>query len=160
MFNDVNYTALCSRLQVTKIFQKKKTSVTYSFRQSFPLVEMQVHMFQNSCKYIHPSICLTICPSFFIYTITPFQLVYTLCSHPLLHSISLCSLITLSLLSCRWCFGFLAVYDWEKMSIRKSFSIYCGCAVNWERLSSIYLNQYLFCICFPLTKYLHIFKRR
>lgn len=36
--------------QVTKIFQKKKTSVTYSFRQSFPLVEMQVHMFQNSCK--------------------------------------------------------------------------------------------------------------
>uniref|UniRef100_A0A8C6WIU5 IQ motif and Sec7 domain ArfGEF 2b n=1 Tax=Neogobius melanostomus TaxID=47308 RepID=A0A8C6WIU5_9GOBI len=32
---------------VTKIFQKKKTSVTYSFRQSFPLVEMQVHMFQN-----------------------------------------------------------------------------------------------------------------
>lgn len=36
--------------QVTKIFQKKKTSVTYSFRQSFSLVEMQVHMFQNSCK--------------------------------------------------------------------------------------------------------------
>lgn len=36
--------------QVTKIFQKKKTSVTYSFRQSFPLVEMQVHMFQNSCE--------------------------------------------------------------------------------------------------------------
>uniref|UniRef100_A0A671W030 IQ motif and Sec7 domain ArfGEF 2 n=1 Tax=Sparus aurata TaxID=8175 RepID=A0A671W030_SPAAU len=34
--------------EVTKIFQKKKTSVTYSFRQSFPLVEMQVHMFQNS----------------------------------------------------------------------------------------------------------------
>lgn len=36
--------------QVTKIFQKKKTSVTYSFRQSFSLVEMQVHMFQNSCE--------------------------------------------------------------------------------------------------------------
>lgn len=35
---------------MTKIFQKKKTSVTYSFRQSFSLVEMQVHMFQNSCK--------------------------------------------------------------------------------------------------------------
>lgn len=35
---------------MTKIFQKKKTSVTYSFRQSFPLVEMQVHMFQNSCE--------------------------------------------------------------------------------------------------------------
>ncbi|KAK6304033.1 hypothetical protein J4Q44_G00264870 [Coregonus suidteri] len=39
LFNDL--------LVVTKIFQKKKTSVTYSFRQSFPLVEMQVHMFQN-----------------------------------------------------------------------------------------------------------------
>lgn len=36
--------------QVTKIFQKKKTSVTYSFRQSFSLVEMQVQMFQNSCE--------------------------------------------------------------------------------------------------------------
>ncbi|XP_062315755.1 IQ motif and SEC7 domain-containing protein 2-like isoform X2 [Osmerus eperlanus] len=40
LFNDL--------LMVTKIFQKKKTSVTYSFRQSFPLVDMQVHMFQNS----------------------------------------------------------------------------------------------------------------
>ncbi|KAG5837857.1 hypothetical protein ANANG_G00217480 [Anguilla anguilla] len=40
LFNDL--------LVVTKIFQKKKNSVTYSFRQSFPLVEMQVHMFQNS----------------------------------------------------------------------------------------------------------------
>uniref|UniRef100_A0A8C6PJ42 IQ motif and Sec7 domain ArfGEF 2 n=1 Tax=Nothobranchius furzeri TaxID=105023 RepID=A0A8C6PJ42_NOTFU len=40
LFNDL--------LVVTKIFQKKKTSVTYSFRQSFPLVDMQVHMFQNS----------------------------------------------------------------------------------------------------------------
>ncbi|XP_052419043.1 IQ motif and SEC7 domain-containing protein 2 isoform X5 [Carassius gibelio] len=40
LFNDL--------IVVTKIFQKKKTSVTYSFRQSFPLVEMQVHMFQNS----------------------------------------------------------------------------------------------------------------
>ncbi|XP_062855008.1 IQ motif and SEC7 domain-containing protein 1 isoform X2 [Trichomycterus rosablanca] len=40
LFNDL--------LVVTKIFQKKKTSVTYSFRQSFTLVEMQVHMFQNS----------------------------------------------------------------------------------------------------------------
>lgn len=36
--------------QVTKIFQKKKTSVTYSFRQSFSLVEMQVQLFQNSCE--------------------------------------------------------------------------------------------------------------
>uniref|UniRef100_A0A3B4XLC0 IQ motif and Sec7 domain ArfGEF 2 n=1 Tax=Seriola lalandi dorsalis TaxID=1841481 RepID=A0A3B4XLC0_SERLL len=34
--------------RVTKIFQKKKTSVTYSFRQSFPLVDMQVHTFQNT----------------------------------------------------------------------------------------------------------------
>uniref|UniRef100_A0AAY4DU72 SEC7 domain-containing protein n=1 Tax=Denticeps clupeoides TaxID=299321 RepID=A0AAY4DU72_9TELE len=40
LFNDL--------LVVTKIFQKKKTLVTYSFRQSFSLVEMQVHMFQNS----------------------------------------------------------------------------------------------------------------
>ncbi|XP_064415267.1 IQ motif and SEC7 domain-containing protein 2 isoform X2 [Latimeria chalumnae] len=40
LFNDL--------LVVTKIFQKKKISVTYSFRQSFPLVEMQVHLFQNS----------------------------------------------------------------------------------------------------------------
>ncbi|MFT7814236.1 IQ motif and SEC7 domain-containing protein 1-like [Arapaima gigas] len=40
LFNDL--------LVVTKIFQKKKTSMTYSFRQSFPLVEMQVHLFQNS----------------------------------------------------------------------------------------------------------------
>ncbi|XP_068997867.1 IQ motif and SEC7 domain-containing protein 1-like isoform X3 [Embiotoca jacksoni] len=40
LFNDL--------LMVTKIFQKKKTSVTYSFRQSFPLVDMQVHTFQNN----------------------------------------------------------------------------------------------------------------
>ncbi|XP_077937605.1 IQ motif and SEC7 domain-containing protein 2 isoform X1 [Gasterosteus aculeatus] len=40
LFNDL--------LMVTKIFQKKKTSVTYNFRQSFPLVDMQVHNFQNS----------------------------------------------------------------------------------------------------------------
>ncbi|RVE71071.1 hypothetical protein OJAV_G00070750 [Oryzias javanicus] len=40
LFNDL--------LMVTKIFQKKKTSVTYSFRQSFPLLDMQVHTFQNS----------------------------------------------------------------------------------------------------------------
>ncbi|XP_069383729.1 IQ motif and SEC7 domain-containing protein 1-like isoform X4 [Paralichthys olivaceus] len=40
LFNDL--------LMVTKIFQKKKTSVTYSFRQSFPLVDMQVHTFQNT----------------------------------------------------------------------------------------------------------------
>ncbi|XP_037630126.1 IQ motif and SEC7 domain-containing protein 2-like isoform X3 [Sebastes umbrosus] len=40
LFNDL--------LMVTKIFQKKKTSVTYNFRQSFPLVDMQVHTFQNT----------------------------------------------------------------------------------------------------------------
>ncbi|XP_043916523.1 IQ motif and SEC7 domain-containing protein 2 isoform X2 [Protopterus annectens] len=40
LFNDL--------LVVTKVFQKKKILVTYSFRQSFPLVEMQVHLFQNS----------------------------------------------------------------------------------------------------------------
>uniref|UniRef100_A0A6I8P8J1 IQ motif and Sec7 domain ArfGEF 2 n=1 Tax=Ornithorhynchus anatinus TaxID=9258 RepID=A0A6I8P8J1_ORNAN len=40
LFNDL--------LVVTKIFQKKKILVTYSFRQSFPLVEMQMQLFQNS----------------------------------------------------------------------------------------------------------------
>ncbi|TDH11124.1 hypothetical protein EPR50_G00082290 [Perca flavescens] len=40
LFNDL--------LMVTKIFQKKKSSVTYNFRQSFPLVDMQVHTFQNT----------------------------------------------------------------------------------------------------------------
>ncbi|XP_070597537.1 IQ motif and SEC7 domain-containing protein 2 isoform X8 [Erythrolamprus reginae] len=40
LFNDL--------LVVTKIFQKKKILVTYSFRQSFPLVEMQLQLFQNS----------------------------------------------------------------------------------------------------------------
>ncbi|XP_077473333.1 IQ motif and SEC7 domain-containing protein 1 isoform X2 [Stigmatopora argus] len=40
LFNDL--------LVVTKVFQKKKSSVTYSFRRSFPLVEMQIHVFQNS----------------------------------------------------------------------------------------------------------------
>lgn len=37
-------------LQVTKIFQKKKNSVTYSFRQSFSLYGMQVLLFENQCK--------------------------------------------------------------------------------------------------------------
>uniref|UniRef100_A0A3Q3WKB6 SEC7 domain-containing protein n=1 Tax=Mola mola TaxID=94237 RepID=A0A3Q3WKB6_MOLML len=40
LFNDL--------LMVTKIFQKKKTSVTYNFRQSFLLLDMQVHTFQNT----------------------------------------------------------------------------------------------------------------
>ncbi|XP_056277983.1 LOW QUALITY PROTEIN: IQ motif and SEC7 domain-containing protein 1-like [Pseudoliparis swirei] len=40
LFNDL--------LMVTKIFQKKKSSVTYNFRQSFPLVDMQVHTFQST----------------------------------------------------------------------------------------------------------------
>ncbi|KAM8862444.1 IQ motif and Sec7 domain ArfGEF 1a isoform 3-T3 [Spinachia spinachia] len=39
LFNDL--------LVVTKIFQKKKNSVTYSFRQSFSLYGMQVIMFEN-----------------------------------------------------------------------------------------------------------------
>ncbi|XP_029357229.1 IQ motif and SEC7 domain-containing protein 1 isoform X1 [Echeneis naucrates] len=39
LFNDL--------LVVTKIFQKKKNSVTYSFRQSFPLYGMQVMLFEN-----------------------------------------------------------------------------------------------------------------
>ncbi|KAM9112932.1 LOW QUALITY PROTEIN: uncharacterized protein ACDP82_019795 [Pangshura tecta] len=40
LFNDL--------LVVTKIFQKKKIMVTYNFRQSFPLVEMHMQLFQNS----------------------------------------------------------------------------------------------------------------
>ncbi|CAM4619237.1 unnamed protein product [Lepidochelys kempii] len=40
LFNDL--------LVVTKIFQKKKIMVTYNFRQSFPLVEMHLQLFQNS----------------------------------------------------------------------------------------------------------------
>lgn len=48
--------------KVTKIFQKKKILVTYSFRQSFPLVEMHMQLFQNSCESLlgsqHPkSLC-------------------------------------------------------------------------------------------------------
>ncbi|XP_067303109.1 IQ motif and Sec7 domain ArfGEF 1a isoform X3 [Pseudorasbora parva] len=39
LFNDL--------LVVTKIFQKKKNSVTYSFRQSFSLCGMQVMLFEN-----------------------------------------------------------------------------------------------------------------
>lgn len=40
LFNDL--------LMVTKILQKKKNSVTYSFRQSYPLVELQVQTFHNN----------------------------------------------------------------------------------------------------------------
>uniref|UniRef100_A0A8C6T7F1 IQ motif and Sec7 domain ArfGEF 2a n=1 Tax=Neogobius melanostomus TaxID=47308 RepID=A0A8C6T7F1_9GOBI len=40
LFNDL--------LMVTKIFQKKKNSVTYSFRQSFPLIDLQVQTFHNN----------------------------------------------------------------------------------------------------------------
>lgn len=42
---------LCFLSQVTKIFQKKKNSVTYSFRQSFSLYGMQVLLFENQCEY-------------------------------------------------------------------------------------------------------------
>ncbi|KAI1892351.1 hypothetical protein AGOR_G00132470 [Albula goreensis] len=44
LFNDL--------LVVTKIFQKKKNSVTYSLRQSFPLYGMQVTLFDNQ-YYAH-----------------------------------------------------------------------------------------------------------
>ncbi|XP_061114893.1 IQ motif and SEC7 domain-containing protein 1-like [Conger conger] len=44
LFNDL--------LVVTKIFQKKKNSVTYSLRQSFPLYGMQVALFDNQ-YYAH-----------------------------------------------------------------------------------------------------------
>ncbi|XP_046724993.1 IQ motif and Sec7 domain ArfGEF 1a isoform X3 [Silurus meridionalis] len=49
LFNDL--------LVVTKIFQKKKTSVTYSLRQSFSLYGMQVLLFDN--QYYHNGIRLT-----------------------------------------------------------------------------------------------------
>lgn len=42
---------LCTWFQVTKIFQKKKNSVTYSFRQSFSLYGMQVMLFESQCKW-------------------------------------------------------------------------------------------------------------
>uniref|UniRef100_A0A8C0VXF8 IQ motif and Sec7 domain ArfGEF 1 n=1 Tax=Cyanistes caeruleus TaxID=156563 RepID=A0A8C0VXF8_CYACU len=45
LFNDL--------LVVTKIFQKKKNSVTYSFRQSFSLYGMQVLLFENQCNSPH-----------------------------------------------------------------------------------------------------------
>ncbi|KAI2650072.1 IQ motif and SEC7 domain-containing protein 1 [Labeo rohita] len=38
---------IVGKKQVTKIFQKKKNSVTYSFRQSFSLYGMQVMLFEN-----------------------------------------------------------------------------------------------------------------
>ncbi|EQB77843.1 hypothetical protein CB1_000465054 [Camelus ferus] len=44
LFNDL--------LVVTKIFQKKKNSVTYSFRQSFSLCGMQVLLFENQCECV------------------------------------------------------------------------------------------------------------
>uniref|UniRef100_A0A674IZX7 IQ motif and Sec7 domain ArfGEF 2 n=1 Tax=Terrapene triunguis TaxID=2587831 RepID=A0A674IZX7_9SAUR len=47
LFNDL--------LVVTKIFQKKKILVTYNFRQSFPLVEMHMQLFQNSCECPSPA---------------------------------------------------------------------------------------------------------
>lgn len=43
LFNDL--------LVITKIFSKKKSSVTYSFRNSFPLCGMVVTLFENQCKY-------------------------------------------------------------------------------------------------------------
>ena len=38
-------------LQITKIFSKKKTGITYSFKQSFSLCDMQVYLFETSRKY-------------------------------------------------------------------------------------------------------------
>lgn len=48
---EVTVYALLFCSQVTKIFQKKKNSVTYSFRQSFSLYGMQVLLFENQCKW-------------------------------------------------------------------------------------------------------------
>uniref|UniRef100_A0A8C4R5A5 SEC7 domain-containing protein n=1 Tax=Eptatretus burgeri TaxID=7764 RepID=A0A8C4R5A5_EPTBU len=49
LFNDL--------LVVAKIFQKKKNSVTYTFRQSFALYGMQVHLFEN--QFYHNGIKIT-----------------------------------------------------------------------------------------------------
>ncbi|XP_013877039.1 IQ motif and SEC7 domain-containing protein 1 [Austrofundulus limnaeus] len=49
LFNDL--------LVVAKIFQKKKNSVTYSFRQSFSLYGMQILLFEN--QYYHNGVRLT-----------------------------------------------------------------------------------------------------
>lgn len=67
-------------IKVTKIFQKKKTSVTYSFRQSFPLVEMQVHMFQNSCKKPYFPFC-TFQP-LLVVTLYDYEVFYFICMCP------------------------------------------------------------------------------
>ena len=37
-------------LQITKIFSKKKSGITYSYKQSFPLSSMQVFLFETSRK--------------------------------------------------------------------------------------------------------------
>lgn len=42
LFNDL--------LVITKILSKKKSSVTYTFRKSFPLVGIDVTLFQSPCK--------------------------------------------------------------------------------------------------------------
>ena len=48
--------------QVTKIFQKKKNSVTYNFRQSFSLYGMQVLLFENQCKSVRgPFLSRVVC---------------------------------------------------------------------------------------------------
>uniref|UniRef100_A0A671VWP0 IQ motif and Sec7 domain ArfGEF 2 n=1 Tax=Sparus aurata TaxID=8175 RepID=A0A671VWP0_SPAAU len=72
LFNDL--------LVVTKIFQKKKTSVTYSFRQSFPLVEMQVHMFQNSCKKPYFPFCMF--QPLLVVTLYDYEVFYFICMCP------------------------------------------------------------------------------
>lgn len=45
LFNDL--------LVVTKIFSKKKNSVTYTFRESFPLCGMVVSTFEVPCEYLN-----------------------------------------------------------------------------------------------------------
>ena len=37
--------------QVTKIFSKKKSGTTYSFKQSYSLCDMQVYLFETSRTY-------------------------------------------------------------------------------------------------------------
>lgn len=51
VFRPILKNVLSALFQVTKIFQKKKNSVTYSFRQSFSLYGMQVMLFENQCKF-------------------------------------------------------------------------------------------------------------
>ena len=47
---DGSLSLLC--VQVTKIFSKKKTGITYNFKSSLTLCGMQVYLFETSRQYL------------------------------------------------------------------------------------------------------------